>query len=425
MPTPGLIQTAYNNQEGVYLAPVLFRDAYYIPLTNAQAASGTLTMWKSTDGITWTDIGDTFVGVVFSSFTAFFNGNFIVCLVEVSTGGGEVVLISFDLNTGTWGVPFGSTPVGSGINPLTNQLVQRPDGSIVGTSRDKFWVWDGVSWTSFAILTNIPAGFVGGIASNTIYMVDASGLIHSVTLLENVGNTEQSYFYQQFTTANALGDFASLDSITFPDVNFGLDLSNVIVNQTKGWVSFAVQDNSQNARVFVGQGLSSPIWSLSSAIDPTALSTDFGQAPTLTNYNDTQVWLLAPETDDQTFIEFGTTNVTNPLIGWTLNVTVVAPGVATLFETNWQATSDPTGSVFFTEEIAPSFNAESFFALGGPIPPPPPPPPTATIVKGPMVNGYPINGIVALPDAATKCDVNGRKRCVFVRNPRNPIQVNK
>jgi hypothetical protein len=423
MATPVLISSAYANGLGVQLAPVIFRGAYYVPLTNAQAGSGTLSMFKSTDGVTWVNVGDVLTGIVNSAFTTYFDGSFFTCLVEVSTGGGEIVIVVFDCNSGTWGSPFGAIAVGAGTSPLVNQVVKRPDGSIVGTSPNKFWVWNGATWTSFPILTNIPAGFVGGNSGNTVFQVDAAGTIHSVTLITSPGDTEQAYFYQQFTLSNTLGNFAALTSILFPAVNFGLIPSNVVVNQTRGFIAFAALDNSQNARVFVGQTLASPLWSLSAAIDPTVLSTDFGVVPTLTNYQDGRLFLLHPETDDQTFIEFATVNMTVPTTGWSQVQTVVAPSAMTIFENNWQATADAGGSVFFTEEIPPGFTAESFFALGGPLPPPPPPPPPApTIVNGPMMNGYPTAGVIALPDAGVKCDVNGRKRCVYVKGPRPPMQ---
>ena len=422
MATPVLISSSYANQLGVQLAPIFYNNAYWVPLTDAQSGTGTLTMWKSVDGVTWTDAGDTLTNVVDSAFTAYYDApsKSILCLVQVTTGGGEIVLVRYDLAGGSWGAPFGAITVGVGTGPLTNIVVQRSDGSIVGTSANKFWVWNGATWTSFPIYTNIPAGFVGGLQSNAVFYPDASGLIHSITLLENPGNTEQAYFYQQFTAVNTLGNFAALTSILFPALNFGLVPSNVIVNNTKGWVAFAALDNSSNARVFVGQLLANPVWTLSAALDSTLLSTDFGIVPTLTNYNDTKVWLLQPEADDQTFALYGSTNVTAPTLGWTLITTVVAPGPMTIFEDNWQATADAFGSVFFTEELAPSFNAESFFALGGPIPPPPPPP-SVTVIAGPMIGGLPIAGITALPNAAVKCDVDGRKKCVIVKDLR-PIQ---
>ena len=57
------------------------------------------------------------------------------------------------------------------------------------------------------------------------------------------------------------------------------------------------------------------------------------------------------------------------------------------------------------------------FSFATPPPPPPPPPPSATIVSGPMIGGVPIAGVFALPDAGVKCDYNGRKKCVMMKNP--------
>ena len=423
MPTPVLIDTAYANLLGNQLPPVLFNGKYYIPLTNAQAGSGTLSMFQSPDGVTWTNIGDALTGIVQSAFTACFDGaHSILCLVETSTSGGEIVLIRFDTLSGTWGAPFANLAVGINSNPDTNYVVQRNDGSVVSASETLFWVWDGATWSSFPIFTNLPGPFVGGLQSVVSLQRDATGLVHSVSAIQNAGNTEQAYFYQQFTTVNTLGNFADLTSIAFPVVNF-IPPNNVMVNNIHDWVVFGVLDTSQNARVFIGQGLSNPVWTLSAAIDPTVLSIDFSNPPYVSGYNDAKVWLVMPETDDQTFVLFGTTNVANPALGWALITTVVAPAVATIFNTNWGAASDPSGSVFFTEELAPSFNAQGYFALGGPIPPPPPPSGPKPIA-GPMVGGFPIAGIFSLPDAATKCDIDGRKKCVIIKDLR-PIQRSK
>jgi hypothetical protein len=72
--------------------------------------------------------------------------------------------------------------------------------------------------------------------------------------------------------------------------------------------------------------------------------------------------------------------------------------------------------IFFLGTNPISGNVSTYIFAGMAPPPPPPPGPGAPIVAGPMVNGVPIAGIWALPDAGVKCDVDGRKRCVIVKD---------
>lgn len=401
MSSPVLIQTGYNNTIGVQLAPFLHNGNYFVPLTNATNSTGTLSMFKSTDsGATWINVGDALVGLVDSVFTACFDGHHsLLCMAEVTTSGGEQVLIAYDMDAQSWGVPFAGISITPGSGPTGEQVLVRPDGSVVGIDDSNFWVWDGLVWTAFAAFTNIPAPFIGGINEAIKMNIDASGLIHAVAVIRNAGDTEQAFFYQQFTIGNTLGNSDALTSVDFPDADFDLQPTNVIINNTKSFIMFAVLDTSQKARVFASRGpLTTPIWGISLAFtDSATLSTDFGFGPGLANFNDTQVWMVHPQSDDTTFSEYGTSDVADPLLGWALVGTFVAPQALTIFGSNWGVTADSVGSGFFTEEIGLSFTPESFF-IATPAPPPAPP-----LGPGPFITGGAILSLSNGLDSALGC----------------------
>lgn len=410
MDTPTIIDPGFFDVSNPPFGPILYAGLYHVPLISD--ADGSIVMLTSTDLATWNTLAAATGPAV--SFQGFFDNANSITLFYTNDGV-TFEFIDFDLAGGTWGVPYGSIKFGNTTDPFVQR---RSDGSVtcvyvLSNSNAFYNVFDGMTWgTQKALDTNGPgilASTVVGVSS----VVDASNITHTFSAWTDQVSTV-FILYQQILANNTLGAFNlySDASLTNPSPLVGTPT----VSNTHDWVAVPVYVGvAGNIGVLFGSGLSAPTFSLSPAISPVAFAG--APAPNLVNQADTTLFIASSDSTGTLLYVFSSFSVGNPKAGWSPLIDGVDSTIGSL-----AAIGIKPGNIVVFAGIDSNGLSNWLLEAGAP---PPPPPPAPTVITGPFYQGIPLAGVYSLPDPAVLCDIDGRKKCVMIKDVRPNIQRRK
>lgn len=429
MPTPILIAADYGAsgnapQPRNIFGPISIAGVLWIILGDNNTT--TIDAFKSTDGgQTWTQVSSgPNVGYIFAAQS---DGATGITVAIGSQDIGSFHLYTFDTVAQTWSSAFASS--GAQLADSFNTLLRRSDGSYVllfvayppvaGVLKPKYGVWDGVAWSFAALTTNAPAGvfetdFVNGV-------VDSNDLVHTFRNLNN--GASAAFAYQAIKPDNSLGNFANFTNVAFPTIASFSETGVASVSNTFDFLFFPVTinlagfPNNGFPAALIGTPRTAPVWSLTGKLSLQQINQL--DAPSSQIIGESQIRIAGLNTANTAILLIASSAMAAPSTGWAdLTPQPYAP-LTQIFD--YGISNDPTfkpNMILDGLHVGISQAAYSFLVSNTP---PPPPPPVPTTIAGPMVGGVPIAGIWALPNAAVKCDVDGRKKCVIVKDLR-PMQ---
>lgn len=300
-------------------------------------------MLQSTNGgVSWTELDhagapqrpagwDTAIdgGMVFDG-----NHTITICFVSAFPNANPLVFYDFNLQTGTWGAAYGTSPANDAstngaIFKLTNGTTAVfknrtvTGGVIAGITLS--W-WTGSSWSSANIDGNMPASTVANPVGSIVYDPNgggAAGIFHVFgRYIDPLGSGNPALygaFYQRVDAATgALSTFVNLTSLTSSGPS-GLTPGQcnppLIVN---GQLVYGAIDPTGNFPiVLVGTPLTAPVFTASGSIDDYFTDGSQGNlfAPALASDGLNLYALMADDANE--LIRLGYTSMlSDPGIGW-------------------------------------------------------------------------------------------------------------
>jgi hypothetical protein len=275
--------------------PVLFFQQgglFWMCLQNEGASNGSIQVWSSPDGVTWTHRDGADESVTVSGFAATFDGAHTVTAVfQQGNFSGNLFLQQFNLNTMTWGAPFAEQ---SGITLEPFFIGQQSGGNFIVLSQDnsanpvrcKAQVWNGATWSAAVDVTAGAEALSGFNSLVTVFdfaqaVIDASNIVHVIYgTFSSDPAWNRRYFYQELTATDVLQHFQEFAGQTPPNQDlaaFGSQPGpNLFINGTS--IYWGILRNNYSSgppsypSAYVGTPLVNPVWSELGNLDPAALA---------------------------------------------------------------------------------------------------------------------------------------------------------
>jgi hypothetical protein len=431
MPTPILISAGYGAAGNAPIPRVIFGPTtigagkLWIVLLNP--ATRQADVYLSLDGgQTWTVVAAGTGPTTVDLFAAVYDG---ITGIIVAAGPQDVSpfhLWTFDTVAQTWSGSFASSG-GEKANSL-NTIHRRSDGTLVldyigfpATTRTKYGVWNGAAWTFAFLDTNKIAGlFATGFLNSVL---DSNDVVHTFCNFTN--GVASEFLYQAIKADGTLGHFANFDNITFPTIATFAETGVPSVSDANDYVVFPVllnpggAPNNGNPAIFVGTPRSNPVWTLSGPLSGTLIN-QLGISSSIVG--GITIYLDGLDVANTSILRFSTTSIAVPALGWGFVDSNAYAPLTQVFD--WKVSDDPVFApniVLDGQHLGISLAAYSFLVGGAP----PPPQPGLAVFSGVMYAGIPIGGIYSLPDPRIKCDFNGAKKCVIVKDKHGIIRSKK
>jgi hypothetical protein len=415
--------------------PITFNNALYFPLVDF-VNTHTLRMFKSTDGsATWVQVGAT---VTARQFAATWDGvSKITCAFNNDIGTSNVAwdLVDFDLNTETWGAPYGNSGALTSIELMS--IGTRPDGSLILFYLNQTSVpvkkWLKAAAYSAGWSAEINASNQGQLDTGSSHhweseacgfvIEPSSGITHAFyTWIDDASNTRY-YYHQNINADNSLGTAFQFSQVGFPDMvvtGAAGDIGTPVLSEAHNWILFPVYTTSVGSPTtadgfgfFQSSDLTGSNWTL------TVLPNGSVVSPTETPnamFTGTALYLALIDFA-QGFYQIATASVANPSAAtFTQTLILNDPSLVSVNQVRVSDAVGYVGNILFSSDSTGFSSAYSFLFSAPPVPPAPPSGSTVQPVYLTIGGGSSgaSQGPIALPDLHVRCDVNGRKRCYFV-----------
>ena len=321
--------------------PILYQGKLFLVLVSVGQGvqftlAGGIFVFVSTDqGVSW-NAADALNGPSRSAVipapvaSIFFDGNHTIIVAFSPTGdpientSGALNLQNFDLSSRTWGPVYGTSTPPSVY--FISQCFERLDGTIIVFCSDAltdqftahvYQPGAPPNWSSFAVDTNLPAGFV---ANSSTAVMDSTGAVHLFMNGTNASTHDVIVFYQLVTPANALG----ANAIIF-DPSPQLTVSQAAISGDNVLLAAPGTGNAY-ATIAVGTPLSAPAFTVVPApgIDPIALPAGAFVNPPGIAVDATGIYvayLINLADRNQQVRLLMNPNLATPAVGWTNSIT--------------------------------------------------------------------------------------------------------